>query len=89
MPCGGQRSKSKAPVGTGRSASSMRPCSSKVIFEISVGPAAAARRPRDGVVAERAIGAEPDRPDLQAGGDRVKEAMLVDGEAEEARSGGA
>ena len=78
-------SKSNAPVGAGRSARNIRPCSSKVIFEISVGPVdggMASSMAR--VAAKRAVGAQTDRPDLQAGGDCVVQAVLINGEAEDA-----
>ena len=57
-------------------------------MEISVGPAAAARELDHGVVAEGTVRPETDRPDLQAVGDRVEEAAVMDGEAKDAPLGG-
>ena len=85
MPCGGQRFEIE---GAGR----RRPLGehhAALLVECDLGNLSRACTRRHGdlkrcVVAERAIGAEPDRPNLQAGGDRVIEAMLVNREAEEA-----
>ena len=57
-------SKSKAPVGAGRSASSMRPCSSNTIFEISVGPGA-------GGTTTSSVASMPNEPSGQSPTDQI------------------